>query len=69
MLGIILISFIYYYDRLPPKAHNCRKRKCGHSNQLRIKKKPKDWLILIEYVNSYVHYKYNLFLLFKWIYK
>ena len=29
--------------RLPPKAHNCRKRKCGHSNQLRIKKKPKDW--------------------------
>ncbi|KAM3135598.1 Ubiquitin-60S ribosomal protein L40 [Paramecium bursaria] len=30
------------YARLPPKAHNCRKRKCGHSNQLRIKKKPKD---------------------------
>ncbi len=30
------------YARLPPKATNCRKRKCGHSNQLRIKKKPKD---------------------------
>ena len=30
------------YARLPPKAHNCRKRKCGHSSQLRIKKKPKD---------------------------
>ena len=30
------------YARLPPKASNCRKRKCGHTNQLRIKKKPKD---------------------------
>ena len=27
------------YARLPLKAHNCRKRKCGHSNQLRPKKK------------------------------
>lgn len=27
------------YARLPPKAHNCRKRKCGHSNDLRHKKK------------------------------
>lgn len=26
------------YARLPPNATNCRKRKCGHSNQLRIKK-------------------------------
>ena len=30
------------YARLPPKATNCRKRKCGHSNNLRIKKKPKE---------------------------
>jgi large subunit ribosomal protein L40e len=36
-------NYIYFQNyRLPPKAHNCRKRKCGHSNQLRIKKKPKD---------------------------
>ena len=27
------------YARLPPRATNCRKRKCGHSNQLRPKKK------------------------------
>nr|AAG31480.1 ubiquitin-like protein [Wuchereria bancrofti] len=29
------------YARLPPRATNCRKKKCGHSNDLRIKKKPK----------------------------
>jgi len=29
------------YARLHPRATNCRKRKCGHSNQLRIKKKIK----------------------------
>ena len=29
------------YARLPPKATNCRKRKCGHSSQLRPKKKLK----------------------------
>ena len=33
------------YATLPLKATNCRKRKCGHSNQLRLKKKPKDWSI------------------------
>ena len=27
------------YSRLPPRATNCRKKKCGHSNQLRPKKK------------------------------
>lgn len=27
------------YASLPPRATNCRKRKCGHSNQLRPKKK------------------------------
>ncbi len=27
------------YVRLPPRATNCRKKKCGHSNQLRMKKK------------------------------
>ncbi len=26
------------YARLPPKATNCRKRKCGHTSQLREKK-------------------------------
>ena len=29
------------YARLHPRATNCRKRKCGHSNHLRIKKKLK----------------------------
>ena len=29
------------YARLHPRAKNCRKRKCGHSNQLRVKKKLK----------------------------
>ena len=29
------------YARLPPRAHNCRKKKCGHSSQLRPKKKLK----------------------------
>lgn len=30
------------YARLPPRATNCRKKKCGHSNQLRKKKKGKN---------------------------
>ncbi|OQR70963.1 ubiquitin-60S ribosomal protein L40-like [Tropilaelaps mercedesae] len=30
------------YARLAPKAHNCRKRKCGHCNDLRPKKVSKD---------------------------
>ena len=29
------------YARLPLRAHNCRKKKCGHSNHLRPKKKLK----------------------------
>lgn len=29
------------YARLHPRAVNCRKKKCGHSNQLRPKKKLK----------------------------
>jgi ribosomal protein L40E/ubiquitin len=29
------------YARLPARAHNCRKRKCGHSSNLRPKKKIK----------------------------
>merc|ERR1711924_589910 len=29
------------YARLPARAKNCRKKKCGHRNQLRIKKKLK----------------------------
>ncbi|KAJ4835910.1 hypothetical protein Tsubulata_006175 [Turnera subulata] len=27
------------YARLPPRATNCRKKKCGHNNDLRPKKK------------------------------
>ena len=30
------------YARLPPRATNCRKRKCGHNSDLRVKKKLKD---------------------------
>ena len=30
------------YATLPVNATNCRKRKCGHTAQLRLKKKPKD---------------------------
>jgi large subunit ribosomal protein L40e len=30
------------YARLPPNANNCRKRKCGHSANIRPKKKIKD---------------------------
>ena len=30
------------YATLPLKAHNCRKRKCGHCANLRMKKKLKD---------------------------
>jgi len=30
------------YARLPPRATNCRKRKCGHNSDLRYKKKPKN---------------------------
>merc|ERR1712127_862238 len=29
------------YARLPPRAHNCRKKKCGHTKELRPKKKLK----------------------------
>ena len=29
------------YARLPPRAANCRKKKCGHSSELRVKKKIK----------------------------
>lgn len=30
------------YATLPPNAHNCRKRKCGHCANIRPKKKIKD---------------------------
>jgi len=30
------------YARLPPNAHNCRKRKCGHCANIRPKKEKKD---------------------------
>ncbi|KAG6753589.1 hypothetical protein POTOM_041568 [Populus tomentosa] len=34
-------TWILCYARLHPRAVNCRKKKCGHSNQLRPKKKIK----------------------------
>ena len=30
------------YSRLPEKAHNCRKKKCGHCANIRPKKKIKE---------------------------
>ena len=44
------------YARLPPKASNCRKRKCGHSNKLRVKKKPKDWEDVLDILVQYIQY-------------
>ncbi|KAL0922873.1 hypothetical protein M5K25_006901 [Dendrobium thyrsiflorum] len=43
-LAILKIGFHSSYEcyaRLHPRAVNCRKKKCGHSNQLRPKKKIK----------------------------
>ena len=37
----VVVWFYRCYARLHPRAVNCRKKKCGHSNQLRIKKKLK----------------------------
>ncbi|WMV34062.1 hypothetical protein MTR67_027447 [Solanum verrucosum] len=36
-----VVARIWCYARLHPRAVNCRKKKCGHSNQLRPKKKIK----------------------------
>ena len=42
LLTPVLCLFIFRcYARLPIRAVNCRKKKCGHSNQLRMKKKLK----------------------------
>ena len=68
---LVNIKYFYIFIRLPPKAHNCRKRKCGHSNQLRIKKKPKDWLqqklnlhyFLVKNKKNHVHYNSKKFIL------
>jgi len=35
------------YATLPIRATNCRKRKCGHNSDLRIKKKMKAWAIIV----------------------
>jgi hypothetical protein len=35
------LRFPRCYARLHARAVNCRKKKCGHTNQLRIKKKLK----------------------------
>jgi large subunit ribosomal protein L40e len=37
----LIFSLSRCYARLPIKAANCRKKKCGHSNELRVKKKLK----------------------------
>ena len=61
------------YATLPLKATNCRKRKCGHSNQLRLKKKPKDWyisrIIIIIQNNNNIKFKNKsgLFGEFDWV--
>jgi len=48
------------YATLPLKATNCRKRKCGHSNQLRLKKKPKDWYIYLQSAKNLFYYNESL---------
>ncbi|KAK4212871.1 ribosomal L40e family-domain-containing protein [Rhypophila decipiens] len=40
------------YARLPPRATNCRKRKCGHTNQLRPKKNRTDSGVTITGLNK-----------------
>jgi len=40
------------YARLPPKATNCRKRKCGHYGDIRPKKKMKAWSATLQYLVS-----------------
>lgn len=37
----LMLMLVRCYARLPPRAKNCRKKKCGHTNHLRIKKKLK----------------------------
>jgi large subunit ribosomal protein L40e len=45
LTGAAPLSFALFvsrcYARLHPRAKNCRKKKCGHTNQLRPKKKLK----------------------------
>lgn len=41
MLSTALHVLYRCYARLHPRATNCRKKKCGHTNQLRPKKKIK----------------------------
>ena len=47
------------YATLPPKATNCRKRKCGHNSDLRAKKKMKAWELCVVIITSFWQ---NLFL-------
>ncbi|EME86086.1 uncharacterized protein MYCFIDRAFT_132377, partial [Pseudocercospora fijiensis CIRAD86] len=39
--SVLVIKTNSLQARLPPRATNCRKKKCGHTNQLRPKKKLK----------------------------
>lgn len=36
-----LLLLLQCYARMHPRATNCRKKKCGHSSELRPKKKIK----------------------------
>lgn len=45
------------YARLPPRATNCRKKKCGHSNQLRIKKKVRRFVFRFCFIYAFFECK------------
>jgi large subunit ribosomal protein L40e len=40
-MWLLFLFPIRCYARLPPRATNCRKKKCGHTSYLRPKKKLK----------------------------
>ena len=47
------------YAKLPPNAHNCRKRKCGHCANIRPKKKIKKKQKKIKILNQKIIKKIN----------
>eukprot|EP00850_Spirogloea_muscicola_P013244 SM000089S23800 [mRNA] locus=s89:130:6221:+ [translate_table: standard] len=46
------VALFLCYARLHPRAVNCRKKKCGHSNQLRPKKKKNPYICQASTVNA-----------------
>ncbi len=48
------------YATNPAKAKTCRKRKCGRSGQLRMKKVAKKWLINYNYIMENIDSKFKL---------